>query len=81
MYKQTRSVGSILNQQRSDEKMELDEREVKTGERVGGRGNREGWSQNKSWPGGDKVQRGEQMGKTEGFGKKEVAEKRPAGSK
>ena len=42
MYKQTRSVGSILNRQRSDEKMELDEREVKTGERVGGRGNREG---------------------------------------
>ena len=42
MYKQTRSVGSILNQQRSDEKMEVDEREVKTGERVGGRGNREG---------------------------------------
>ena len=36
------SSGSILNQQRSDEMVEVYEREVKTGERVGGRGNREG---------------------------------------
>ena len=35
------SSGSILNQQRSDEMVEVYEREVKTGERVG-RGNREG---------------------------------------